>query len=231
MPEKANHSPRISFSHDFLHSDSIPIEQSPLQSPSDFHFSIPGDVVSGENSLSAEEFFLDGKILPTELIKRTEPETNPIRNVKPVHEIEEVAVVMDTKPTPLSFLNSSEPGRTKEELNPIRNDKPAHEIELEKKLDTASFLWFNGNSLEDCEIGIGLPLLNRKKSKKFLQVWSSSSSSSSNSSCEKKKKKNYGGEISVDSILDVFPSWSMFGLGLIYIGTGGNKNRSMLFDW
>ncbi|VVB09146.1 unnamed protein product [Arabis nemorensis] len=114
MLENSSHSPRISFSHDFLHSDSIPIEQSPLQSPSDFDFSVPGDVVSGENVLSAEEFFHDGKILPTEIKKRTEPETNLIRDVKPVHEIEEVAV-METKPNRCRFsilLNRVEPKKS-----------------------------------------------------------------------------------------------------------------------
>ncbi|KFK33256.1 hypothetical protein AALP_AA6G350800 [Arabis alpina] len=224
MPENANHSPRISFSHDFLHSDSIPIEQSPLQSPSEsssFDFSISGNIFSGESSLSAGEFFSDGKILPTEIKKRTEPvheieevvdssepgrtkeELNPIRNVKPVSDFE---MAMELKPRPLWFLNSKEPGGTKEMLNPIRNVRPVSEIEMEEEdeSDEPSVLWFNN---DDLEIGVD---------------------SGSQEPLSKKKKKKYRGDISVNSVFDVFPPVSSFGLGLIYFGSGG---KTMMFDW
>lgn len=250
MPENANHSPRISFSQDFPNSDSIPIEQSPLRSPSEssshyssfnFDFSVPGGVISGENSFYAEEFFYDGKILPTEIKKRSEtgfpkPETNPIGDVKPVMEIEVMA--METKPRPLSFLLSSEPGGTKEETNPIRNVKPVHEIEMamEEELSTEAILWLNRIDSQDCEIG--LPFLANSKQTIKLQVSYSSSSSSSSSSFQKpplkKKKMNYGGEIKVNSFLDVFPSGSLFGFELINFGSGSDKNKtrsSICFDW
>lgn len=69
MPENAKHGPRLSFSHDFCHYDSIPIEQSPLGTHSEpstinFDFSIPGGVTSGESSWSAEEFSLTEKYSP-----------------------------------------------------------------------------------------------------------------------------------------------------------------------
>lgn len=157
MPENVvNHSPRISFSHDFCHSESIPIEQSPLRPPlesSSFNFdiSVPGGVISGERSWSAEELFYDGKILPTEIKRSPEPEkeetglskpdTNRIGDVKPVHEIEEIGdnkpvleieetgeVMTEAKTITKSFSVSSS-GRPKPETNPIIDVKPVHEIE------------------------------------------------------------------------------------------------------
>ncbi|AED94297.1 hypothetical protein AT5G38320 [Arabidopsis thaliana] len=115
MPENANESPRISFSNDFCHHESIPIEQRTSQSPYDIsnfywgfplEFSIPRGAISGESSWSAEEFFNDGKILPIEMKKIPEPiyrsktdkyktglprpEIIPIEDFEPVLEIEEI---------------------------------------------------------------------------------------------------------------------------------------------
>lgn len=71
-------SPRISFSHDFLQSDVIPVEQHPLRSNSsrlsssiDFDFCVRESF--DQESSSAEELFSDGKILPTEIKKKITP--------------------------------------------------------------------------------------------------------------------------------------------------------------
>lgn len=112
MQENANDSPRISFSQDFCHYDSIPIEQRPLQSPLEssnfywgfpFNFSIPGDVLSGESSWSAEEFFNDGKILPTEMKRIPEP-----KNRSPDH----------------NQSHKYKTGLPKPEINPIEDFEP-----------------------------------------------------------------------------------------------------------
>ncbi|ESQ47228.1 hypothetical protein EUTSA_v10028178mg [Eutrema salsugineum] len=261
MPENANHSPRISFSDDFCYTGSIPIEQSPLRPPSEysslnFDFSIPGGVISGESSWSAEEFFNDGMILPTEIKKCPEPgkdktsllkpEMNPIGAVKPVHEIEEIdeyeeVAVIEERPNGQTFMGFKkikkrrelgiyETGLIKPDTNPIGDVKPVVEIE----------------EIEEDEFG--LPLLsknptgsNSKQTEtKKLQVSSSlssfsSSSSSSNCSFQQQplKEKNYrgynyggnGGGIRVNSILDMIPSGSLFGLRSIILGSGSETRR------
>ncbi|CAH2079726.1 unnamed protein product [Thlaspi arvense] len=317
MPEKANHSPRISFSQDFCYYDSIPIEQSPLRPPSEsscfnFDFSVPGGVIYGESSWSAEEFFSDGKIVPTEIKKRPEPEmksfsessgpgrpkpeTNPIGDVKPVHEIDEIdeiddeeeyeeIMVIEEKPNCKPFWGFKKvkkrpvtvPGNSlpKPETNqigdvkpvveieggkatvveakpntiPNRNVKPVHEIEEieEEKPNTKPFWGFKKRSNSIINSEIGLPLLsnnqtgsNSKKTETTELQVSSSSSSSSNS--KEPLKKNYyggynyggnGGEIKVNSFLDMIPSGSLFGLGSIIFGSGSDKNkkRSLIFYW
>ncbi|XP_024014461.1 uncharacterized protein LOC18022838 [Eutrema salsugineum] len=288
MPENANHSPRISFSDDFCYTGSIPIEQSPLRPPSEysslnFDFSIPGGVISGESSWSAEEFFNDGMILPTEIKKCPEPgkdktsllkpEMNPIGAVKPVHEIEEIdeyeeVAVIEERPNGQTFMGFKkikkrrelgiyETGLIKPDTNPIGDVKPVVEIEeieedevakvTEEKPNTLSFWGFNkrSNSLKS---EFGLPLLsknptgsNSKQTEtKKLQVSSSlssfsSSSSSSNCSFQQQplKEKNYrgynyggnGGGIRVNSILDMIPSGSLFGLRSIILGSGSETRR------
>ncbi|KAG7548404.1 hypothetical protein ISN44_As12g035930 [Arabidopsis suecica] len=214
MTENANDSPRISFSNDFCHHESIPIEQRPLQSPFDIsnfywgfplEFSIPRGAISGESSWSAEEFFNEGKILPIEMKKIPEPiyrsksekyktglpkpEISPIDDVEPVLEIEEIGDQEDEVKLPLLPYNST-----------------------------------GSNSMKS-------------------HVSSSSSSSSSlNSSIPKpilKKKhggynyKGNGGVIRVSSFLDMVPSGDLFGLGSINFDGGRNKNklRSMFFYW
>ncbi|EOA18937.1 hypothetical protein CARUB_v10007568mg, partial [Capsella rubella] len=83
MPENDSDSPRISFSNEFRHSDSIPIEQRLVQQPPldfsnfywgfPFEFSISRHAISCESSWSAEDFFNEGKILPIEMKKIPEP--------------------------------------------------------------------------------------------------------------------------------------------------------------
>ncbi|CAA7055607.1 unnamed protein product [Microthlaspi erraticum] len=225
MPEKVNRSPRISFSQDFCHSESIPIEQSPLRPPSEssshhsgfkFDLSIPGGVITGESSCSAEELFYDGKILPTEIKKSPEPEkedtgsikpeTNPIGDIKPVVEIEETG---EAKTVTKSFSVSSS-GRPKPETNPIRDVKPVHEIEEiegeEDKISTIkekpkkkkrAVLWFDRSSSLPYEAR--LPLLSKNstgsnsKPTETMELEVSSSSSKCSLQKQPLKKKDNGG--------------------------------------
>ncbi|CAH8277388.1 unnamed protein product [Arabidopsis lyrata] len=216
MPENASDSPRISFSNDFSHHDSIPIEQRPLQSPFDIsnfywgfplEFSIARDAISGESSWSAEEFFNDGKILPIEMKKIPEPiyrcksekyktglpkpEISPIDVVEPVFEIEEIGDQEDEVKLPLLPYNSTGSNSMKSQV-----------------------------SSSSC----------------------SSYSSSLNGSVPKPiLKKNHGGYnykgnggvIRVSSFLDMVPSGDLFGLGSINFDGGRKKNkiRSMFFYW
>lgn len=247
MPENAKHGPRLSFSHDFCHYDSIPIEQSPLRTHSEpstinFDFSIPGGVISGESSWSAEEFFSDGKMLPTEIKKIPEKDgtglyTNPIGDTKPVLEIGLTATVPSHVP--------SEPCRPGPETNPIRNAHEIEEIEEDEERPTVNPCWGIKKRSERLNSEVGLPLLsdnptgsNYKQTETMKLEVSSPSSSSSNCSSQKPllSKKSHGdysngGGIKVNSFLDVFPGGSLFGLGSIIVGSGSDKNKkiSVLF--
>lgn len=247
MPENAKHGPRLSFSQDFCHYDSIPIEQSPLRTHSEpstinFDFSIPGGVISGESSWSAEEFFSDGKMLPTEIKKIPEKDgtglyTNPIGDTKPVLEIGLTATVPSHVP--------SEPCRPGPETNPIRNAHEIEEIEEDEERPTVNPCWGIKKRSERLNSEVGLPLLsdnptgsNYKQTETMKLEVSSPSSSSSNCSSQKPllSKKSHGdysngGGIKVNSFLDVFPGGSLFGLGSIIVGSGSDKNKkiSVLF--
>lgn len=243
MPENAKHGPRLSFSHDFCHYDSIPIEQSPLRTHSEpstinFDFSIPGGVISGESSWSAEEFFSDGKMLPTEIKKIPEKDgtglyTNPIGDTKPVLEIGLTATVPSHVP--------SEPCRPGPETNPIRNAHEIEEIEEDEERPTVNPCWGIKKRSERLNSEVGLPLLsdnptgsNYKQTETMKLEVSSPSSSSSNCSSQKPllSKKSHGdysngGGIKVNSFLDVFPGGSLFGLGSIIVGSGSDKNKKI----
>lgn len=71
-------SPRISFSHDFIHAEAIPVEQRPnsRSSSSAFNSSFDFDFCirecSHQESSSADEIFSHGKILPLEIKKKLE---------------------------------------------------------------------------------------------------------------------------------------------------------------
>ncbi|KAJ4902326.1 Uncharacterized protein Rs2_16277 [Raphanus sativus] len=261
MPENAKHGPRLSFSHDFCHYDSIPIEQSPLGTHSEpstinFDFSIPGGVTSGESSWSAEEFFSNGKILPTEIKKIPEKDgtglyTKPIGDTKPVLEIGLTAMgdIRNTMP----FHVPSEPCRPKPETNPIRNAHEIEEIEEDEERPNVNPCWGIKKRSERLNSEIGLPLLsdsptgsNFKQTETVkLEVSSPSSSSSSSSNCNSQKpllrKTSYGdysnggngGGIKVNSFLDVIPGGSLFGLVSIIVGSGSDKNKKRLvfFHW
>lgn len=243
MPENAKHGPRLSFSQDFCHYDSIPIEQSPLRTHSEpstinFDFSIPGGVISGESSWSAEEFFSDGKMLPTEIKKIPEKDgtglyTNPIGDTKPVLEIGLTATVPSHVP--------SEPCRPGPETNPIRNAHEIEEIEEDEERPTVNPCWGIKKRSERLNSEVGLPLLsdnptgsNYKQTETMKLEVSSPSSSSSNCSSQKPllSKKSHGdysngGGIKVNSFLDVFPGGSLFGLGSIIVGSGSDKNKKI----
>lgn len=213
MVEDGNDSPRISFSNDFCHSDSIPIEHRPLQTPLDFsnfywgfpfEFSTSGDVISGESSWSAEEFFNDGKILPIEMKKIPEP---IYRNKSDLYKT----------------------GLPKPEIIPIEDVEPVLEIE-------------EIGDQEDDEVKLPLLRYNSTGSNSMKRQVSSSSSSSLKSSFIKPPlKKNHGGYsysghggvIRVSSFLDMVPSGTLFGLGSINFDGGRNKNkmRSMFVYW
>ncbi|XP_014497392.1 uncharacterized protein LOC106758899 [Vigna radiata var. radiata] len=71
-------SPRISFSHDFSHSDVIPVEQLPFRSNSSgLNSGIDFDFYVSESfeleSSSADELFSHGRILPTEVKRKNVP--------------------------------------------------------------------------------------------------------------------------------------------------------------
>ncbi|KAL0742021.1 hypothetical protein Bca4012_083534 [Brassica carinata] len=248
MPENAKHGPRLSFSHDFCHSDSIPIEQTPSEPSSiNFDFSIPGGVITGESSWSAEEFFSDGKILPTEIKKIPAKDgtglyTNPIGDTKPVLEIG--LTRMEAKPNTMSFHVHSDSCRPRPETNPIGNVKPVHEIEEieeDEERPIVNPCWGLKKKSERLNPEIGLPLLSdnltgsNSKQTETMKLEVSSPSSSSNCSSQKPllRKKSYGGYsysgngggIKVNSFLDVIPSGSLFGLRSIIVGSGSDKNK------
>ncbi|CAH8355772.1 unnamed protein product [Eruca vesicaria subsp. sativa] len=247
MPENAKHGPRLSFSHDFCHSDSIPIEQTPSEpSSTNFDFSIPGGVIADESSRSAEEFFSDGKILPTEIKKIPAKDgtglyTNPIGDTKPVLEIG--LTRMAAKPNTVSFRVPSELCCPRPETNPTRYIKPVHEIEEiedDEERPNVNPCWGIKKKSERLNSEIGLPLLsdnptgsNSKQTETMKLEVSSPSSSNCSSQKQLFRKKSYGGYsysgngggIKVNSFLDVIPSGSLFGLGSIIVGSGSAKNK------
>ncbi|KAG7604183.1 hypothetical protein ISN45_At05g032670 [Arabidopsis thaliana x Arabidopsis arenosa] len=212
MPKNANETPRISFSNDFCHHDSIPIEQRVSQSPYDIsnfywgfplEFSIPRGAISGESSWSAEEFFNDGKILPIEMKKIPEPIYR-------------------------SKTDKYKTGLPRPEIIPIEDFEQVLEIE-------------EIGDQED-EVKLPLLPYNSTGSNSIKSQVSSSSSSSFYGSFPKPilkknhggyKYKGHGGMISVSSFLDIVPSGNLFGLGSINFYGGRNKNkiRSMFFYW
>ncbi|XP_047318375.1 uncharacterized protein LOC124921727 [Impatiens glandulifera] len=69
-------SPRISFSHDLSQCDGIPVEQSVFRSSSsnnEFDFCCTHYGYEEQESSSADELFSGGKILPTEIKKKSSP--------------------------------------------------------------------------------------------------------------------------------------------------------------
>ncbi|EOA18468.1 hypothetical protein CARUB_v10007014mg [Capsella rubella] len=213
MSENDSDSPRISFSNEFRHSDSIPIEQRPVQPPLDFsnfywgfpfEFSISRHAISGESSWSAEEFFDEGKILPIEMKKIPEP----------------------------IYRNKSDKYKTglpKPDINPIEDFEIEEVVDDQEDEVKLPLLGYNNST--------GLSSMKRQVSS------SSSSSSSLNDGFMKPAlKKSHGrgyryrgngGVVRVSSFLDMVPSGNMFGLGSINLDCGRNKNklRSLFFYW
>ncbi|CDY66589.1 BnaAnng22500D [Brassica napus] len=202
MPENAKHGPRLSFSQDFCHYDSIPIEQSPLRTHSEpstlnFDFSIPGGVISGECSWSAEDFFSDGKILPTEIKKVPEKDgtglyTNPIGDTKP-------------RPTVNPCWGIK---KRSERLNP--------EIGLPLLSDNPTGSNYKQTETMKLEVSSPSSSSNCSSQKPLLSKTSHGDYSNGGN----------GGGINVNSFLDVFPGGSLFGLGSIIVGSGSDKNKN-----
>ncbi|KAK9074721.1 hypothetical protein SSX86_003039 [Deinandra increscens subsp. villosa] len=75
-------SPRISFSRDFSHSDTVPVEQllRSFSSSADFNFCIQQHP---DAASMADELFSDGKIIPTQIKQRQPPPLPPAASQTP----------------------------------------------------------------------------------------------------------------------------------------------------
>eukprot|EP00257_Ricinus_communis_P022442 XP_015582171.1 uncharacterized protein LOC8269350 [Ricinus communis] len=229
-------SPRISFSHDFCLSDIVPVEQHHSLRPNslgsiDFDFCTRKSF--DQESSPADELFSDGKILPTEIKKKTTPATKQTNNSLP--------------PSNALLDDSSKAEKIKEM-------KGGTDEAEEKQSNSKSFWRFKRSSSLNCVSGYGrslcpLPLLSRSNStgsapstsvkrvplskdnkqqrQAFIKSQSSSSSSSSSSGMSYQKpplKKNYyANGVRVNPVLNV-PSGNLFGLGSIFFN-GKDKNR------
>ncbi|KAJ4707081.1 Membrane-associated kinase regulator [Melia azedarach] len=234
--ESSGMSPRISFSHDFCQSDIVPVEKHPFRSNStgiDFDFCVRKSF--DQESSSADELFLDGKILPTEVKKK---------NKKNIPEKDTSDQSAPRALTPLPKEESLK-GSSK-----IMRDE-AGEDDLEEKQSSKSFWKFKRSSSLNCGSSYGRslcplpPLLSRsnstgsasndkraalskdshkENSQKPASIKSSHSSSSSTSYLKPPLKKSYGSYgngIHVNPVLNV-PSGNLFGLGSIF---SKDKNR------
>lgn len=155
-------SPRISFSHDLSPSDIInfPVEQSLLRSISSSspEFDFCNHHTFNQNSVSAEDIFLDGKLLPTD-----EPKPKP--KLKPQH---------PPAPMPPSLNHSNHTVPKQENFfseNQRSNDTPGccdHQSEDQKKKSKSFWQFKRSSSLNSgnsyarslCPI----PLLSRSNS-------------------------------------------------------------------
>lgn len=229
-------SPRISFSHDLCVPDIVPFEQRlPLRSGSlgniDFDFCA---VRKSFDSSSADELFSDGKILPTEIKKKTAS-----------------AKQMDSSVPSRQVLQddvSSDDSLKKDRLKEMKSSSN-YEAE-DQKQSSKSFWRFKRSSSLNCASGYGrslchLPLLSRSYSagstprskrapltkdtnhKQNKQAFFKSSQSSSTKNYQKPPlKKNYGpygNGVRVSPVLNV-PSGNLFGLGSIFFNGKDKKN-------
>ncbi|OMP04734.1 hypothetical protein COLO4_09345 [Corchorus olitorius] len=232
-------SPRISFSHDLCHFDVVPVEQRPLRSKSsglnssiDFDFCVRESFE--QESSSADELFSDGKILPTEIKKKSVPN-------KQTDE--------DQPPPPLPRSNSVHED-SKKQGTKITRDETGDEVD--EKQSSKSFWGFKRSSSLNCGSGYGrslcpLPLLSRSNStgstpnvkqasmskdshnqkQNSHKNGGSTSSYKSSASYQKpplrKSYKPYGNGVQVNPVLNV-PSGNLFGLGSIFFN-GKDKNH------
>lgn len=250
--ESSGVSPRISFSHDFCQSDIVPaVEQHPRRSNSigiDFDFCVRKSF--DQDSSSADELFSDGKILPTQVKKKTN-NSNP--------------QVLSTLPIPAA-PGTKNPEETKEEnqlkrskIVVMRDEASDDDDHLDEnnnnnnnnKQSSKSFWRFKRSSSLNCGSGYGRslcplpPLLHRSNStgsatndkraalskdsnnnpQKQPSIRSSHSSSSTNHLKPPLKKYygSYGNGIHVNPVLNV-PSGNLFGLGSIFFN-GKDKNK------
>ncbi|KAL6960988.1 hypothetical protein U1Q18_038753 [Sarracenia purpurea var. burkii] len=244
-------SPRISFSYDLSQSDVIvpAVEHRLFRSNSasagvDFNFCIRESY--DQEPSSADELFSDGKMLPTQIKKKTAP---PKQTDQP------------PEPSPPSMEDHEDGGGSP------RNDRELKETKTEgirsdhEKQNSKSFWRFKRSSSLNCGSAYArslcpMPLLSRRNSTGSATTGSaskrSSSSSSSFSSPKMNPQKNssssssssssysgnynqkpplkrstygsYGNGVRVNPILNV-PSVKVFGLGSIFF-TGKDKTRS-----
>ncbi|WOH00289.1 hypothetical protein DCAR_0519648 [Daucus carota subsp. sativus] len=252
-------SPRISFSHDLSPSDIInfPVEQSLLRSISSSspEFDFGNHHNFNQHSVSAEDIFLDGKLLPTDKPKNPKPQLAPM---PPSSSHKHDAVLKTEKKCSESQTSNETPG-----CSDIQAD--------DQKKKSKSFWQFkrssslnSGNSYARglCPI----PLLSRSNSagsatsskrsssskeshnlhKQHAQKSSSVSSSSTKllSSTNHQKpplKKNgyglnssygsstsHGNGVRINPVLNV-PSANLFGLGSIFSTSSHKQDRNKKF--
>ncbi|XP_044506983.1 probable serine/threonine-protein kinase DDB_G0272282 [Mangifera indica] len=229
--ESSGVSPRISFSHDFCQSDILPaVEPNPRRSNSigiDFDFCVRKSF--DQDSSSADELFSDGKILPTQVKKKTN-NTNPA-----------APGTKNPEETKEDSLKRSKPVLKKEtgdDNNHLEDNSGNNNNNM--KQSSKSFWRFKRSSSLNCGSGYRRslcplpPLLHRSNSTGSAmnnsQKQASIRSSSHSSSTTHQKpplKKNYGwygnGNIHVYQVLNV-PSGNFFGLGSIF-SNGKDKNK------
>ncbi|KAJ6738803.1 hypothetical protein OIU79_022348 [Salix purpurea] len=228
-------SPRISFSHDLCISDTVPVEQRPLRpnslGNSDFEFCVRKSF--DRDSSSADELFSDGKILPSEIKKKTASAKQIDPSIPPGQALQDDV--------------SSNDGFKKDCLNEMKSS--SYEAEYQKQ-SSKSFWRFKRSSSLNCASGYGrslcpLPLLSRSYSagsspsskrapltkdanqKQHRQSFLKPSQSSSFTNYQKPPlKKNYGpygNGVRVSPVLNV-SSGNLFGLGSIFF-SGKDKNK------
>ncbi|KAJ7000552.1 hypothetical protein D5086_008522 [Populus alba] len=228
-------SPRISFSHDLCISDIVPVEQRPLRPSSlgniDFDFCVRKSF--DRDSSSADELFSDGKILPTEIKKKTASAKQVDPSMPPGHALQDDI--------------SSNDGFKKDCLNEMKGSR--YEEEYQKQ-SSKSFWRFKRSSSLNCASGYGkslcpLPLLSRSYStgstpsskraplskdtnhkqhrQSFLKPSQSSSSTNYHKPPLKKNYGPYGNGVRVSPVLNV-SSGNLFGLGSIFFN-GKDKNK------
>ncbi|KAJ8761180.1 hypothetical protein K2173_001236 [Erythroxylum novogranatense] len=235
-------SPRISFSHDLCLSDVVPIEPHPLPSNSsgsiEFDFCVRKSF--DQDSSSADELFSDGKILPTEVKKKT----GSARLVDPSSTLPQRGLHDD--------VSTSNEGSKTEMLKETSKTTTMDEPE-EKQGSSRSFWRFKRSSSLNCGSSYSrslcpLPLLSRSNStgsapsmkraplskdnqsmnhKQHKQPFMKSLQSTASTSHQKPPlKKNYGAYgsgVRVNPVLNV-PSGNLFGLGSIF-SNGKDKNK------
>ncbi|CAK9326139.1 unnamed protein product [Citrullus colocynthis] len=227
-------SPRISFSHDFCHTEAIPVEQRPnsrskssgFGSSFDFDFCIPE--CSDQESSSADEIFSHGKILPLQIKRKPE---------EGLHQFSSPPLTR-TKSLDLN------PEKCLKKDQSLKEDKAASSDSEEKQSCSSKSFWLFKRS-SSCGSGYTrslcpLPLLSRSNSTGSAsnikrtplskdgvnQKQSSHRNASKNSlQCSsstgyqkpplKKVHGSYGNGVQVNPILNVH-SGNLFGLGSIF---------------
>ncbi|KAK7394161.1 hypothetical protein VNO78_14681 [Psophocarpus tetragonolobus] len=215
-------SPRISFSHDFSHSDVIPVEQLPFgfNSTTDFDFCVSVSESFELQSSSADELFSHGRILPTE-VKKTSHEKQT------------------SLPPPYAALS------TRKNFNPKQKTKSLNDQVYEKQSSKSFWIFKRSTS---CGNGprrtfCPLPLLSRSNStgssapsvkrtslskdapniKPISHKHSSTHSFLPNSYYQKpplnhKNHGSYANFVRVNPVLNVLPA-NLFGLASIFSNT------------